>query len=88
MKVLLSSTSQDLVVATVDRRSWRVASTRRRAAVRQVSPLARGVASRKPGDHPYLLQMLFFQCRGDSYFAGLIGDEARLPVRRPARIAP
>jgi hypothetical protein len=28
--------------------------------------------------------MLYFDCGGGQYFAGLIGGEARLPVRRPA----
>jgi hypothetical protein len=26
--------------------------------------------------------MLYFECRGDQYFAGLIGGEALVPVRR------
>jgi hypothetical protein len=37
----------------------------------------------RPDDHPYVALMLFFKCRGQSYFAGVIGGEARLPARRP-----
>jgi hypothetical protein len=32
-------------------------------------------------DHPYVSRMLYFDCRGDQYFAGLIGGAARLQVR-------
>jgi hypothetical protein len=37
------------------------------------------------GGHPYVQTMLYFECRGKTYFAGTIGSEARYAVRPPTR---
>jgi hypothetical protein len=36
------------------------------------------VTRAKPDDHPYVAQMLFFERRGQTFFAGTIGSAARL----------